>query len=80
MLWESQTSEMVIQACLGGGAVLWSRKVPLQPPAAWVTTCTAFQAGGEQGREPQTTASRKLANEMSRIKYYPKSLGEIHWC
>lgn len=55
-----------------------SRKVALQAPAVWLKTCTAFQAGREQGREPQTTTSRKLTNEMSRIKYYPKSLGEIH--
>lgn len=68
MLWENQTSEMVIQACLGGGAVLWSRKVALQPPGVWLTTCTALQAAREQGREPQTPAYRKLANEMS-IKY-----------
>lgn len=51
----------------------------LQPPAVWFTTCTALQAGREQGREPQTTASRKLANEMPRIEYYPKSLADIHW-
>lgn len=79
VLGENQTSELVIQACLGRGAALWSRKVALQPPAAWLTTCAALQAAREQGREPQTTASRKLANEMSRIKYYLKSLGEIHW-
>lgn len=56
-----------------------SGKIALQPPAVWLKTHTALQAGREQGREPRTTASRKLANEMSRIKYYSKSLGEIHW-